>query len=211
MQRIIKENRPFTRYDMTREEGLCKLHDEGSRYKIDNAERADGDALSFYVTGSERGRDFEDLCRGPHVPATGIVKAFKIRQVSRSHYRGDVNDTPLQRVYGTAFFKKSSLKTYLEQLEEAKKRDHRVIGKQLALFTSAAKSGSGLVLWLPHGTTRRTQRARRTRAGSRRGRGGGPLHQRSSQTRSDARALGAVFGGYATLPIQSPMTVRAAW
>ncbi len=157
MSRIIKENRRFCRHDLPREEAMAKLREEGSRYKIDNAERAKGDSLSFYVTGERRGEDFEDLCRGPHVPTTGVIKAIKIQQVSRSHYRGDVNDQPLQRVYGTAFFKKSSLTAYLDQLEEAKHRDHRVIGKQLDLFTISEQVGSGLVLWLPKGTIIRTQ------------------------------------------------------
>ena len=157
MARIVGENRPFRRYDLPRDEGMAKLRDEGSRYKIDNAQRAEGDVLSFYVTGSHRGKDFEDLCRGPHVPATGLIKAFKIRQVSRSHYRGDVNDQPLQRVYGTAFFKKAALEAYLKQVEEAKRRDHRVIGKELNLFTITDKVGSGLVLWQPKGTIIRTE------------------------------------------------------
>ncbi|MGB0716611.1 MAG: threonine--tRNA ligase, partial [Phycisphaerae bacterium] len=153
MRRIVKENRKFSRYEMPREEAMTKLRGEDNRYKVDNALKAEGDELSFYVTGENRGEDFEDLCRGPHIPSTGLIKAFKIRQVSRSHYRGDVNDQPLQRVYGTAFFKKSSLTSHLEQLEEAKKRDHRVIGKQLDLFSINDKVGSGLVLWLPKGTT----------------------------------------------------------
>jgi threonyl-tRNA synthetase len=157
MTRIIKENRPFTRYELPRDQAMPKLHDEGNRYKVDNAERAEGDTLSFYVTGSQPGKNFEDLCRGPHVPSTGAVKAFKVRQVSRSHYRGDVNDQPLQRVYGTAFFKKSSLTDYLNRLEEAKKRDHRVIGKELDLFTINEQVGSGLVLWLPKGAVVRTE------------------------------------------------------
>ena len=157
MRRIIQEDRPFCRYELSRDEGMSKLHDEGSRYKIDNAERAEGDSLSFYVTGERRGKDFEDLCRGPHIPRTGLIKAFKIRQVSRSHYRGDVNDQPLQRVYGTAFFKKSSLDAYFTQLEEAKKRDHRVIGKELDLFVISDRVGTGLVLWLPKGTIIRNE------------------------------------------------------
>ncbi len=157
MRRIIKENRRFSRVEMTRDAGLGKLQNEGSRYKIDNAERAEGDTLSFYVTGENVGTDFEDLCRGPHVPTTGVVKAFQIRQVSRSHYRGDVNDQPLQRVYGTAFFKKSSLKEYNERLEEAKKRDHRVLGKELDLFTIDDMVGQGMILWLPHGAVVRTE------------------------------------------------------
>ena len=157
MARIIAEDRPFQRYEMPRREAMNKLRDENNRYKIDNAERAEGDSLSFYVTGTRPGTDFEDLCRGPHIPSTKWIKAYKIRQVSRSFYRGDVNDQPLQRVYGTAFFKPASLKDYLQQLEEAKKRDHRVIGKQLDLFTVTEQTGSGLVLWLPKGATVRTQ------------------------------------------------------
>ena len=157
MARIIKEDRPFRRYELPRAEAMRKLHDEGNRYKVDNAERAEGDCLSFYVTGPEPGKYFEDLCRGPHVPSTGAVKAFKIRQVSRSHYRGDVNDQPLQRVYGTAFFKKSSLDAYLTQLEEAKRRDHRVIGKELDLFTIDDAVGPGVVLWMPKGAIVRTE------------------------------------------------------
>jgi threonyl-tRNA synthetase len=157
MSRIIQEDRRFCRYEMPRSEAMAKLADEGNRYKIDNAERAEGDALSFYVTGEQRGVNFEDLCRGPHIPSTGVVKAFKVRQVSRSHYRGDVNDQPLQRLYGTAFFKKSSLTDYLQQLEEAKRRDHRVIGRELGLFTISEQVGSGLVLWLPKGAIIRTE------------------------------------------------------
>lgn len=157
MVRIVKEDRPFCRYEMPREQAMGKLRDEGNRYKVDNAERAEGDRLSFYVTGAEPGKYFEDLCRGPHIPSTGLVKAFKIKQVSRSHYRGDVNDQPLQRVYGTAFFKKSSLDEYLARMEEAKRRDHRVIGKQLDLFHITDQVGTGLILWLPKGTVIRME------------------------------------------------------
>ncbi len=157
MSHIIREDRPFNHYELPREEGMAKLRDEGSRYKIENAERAQGDTLGFYVTGDPENRAFEDLCRGPHLPRTGLIKAFKVRQVSRSFYRGDVNDQPLQRIYGTAFFKKSSLKVYLERIEEAKRRDHRVLGKELDLFTISEHVGSGLVLWTPKGTVIRTE------------------------------------------------------
>lgn len=156
MSRIVKENRSFSRYELPRSDAMAKLATEQNRYKVDNAERAEGDSLSFYVTGS-RGTNFEDLCRGPHIPSTGTIKAFKIRQVSRSHYRGDVNDQPLQRIYGTAFFKQASLTEHLQRLEEAKKRDHRVIGKELDLFHISDQVGSGLILWLPKGTVVRTQ------------------------------------------------------
>lgn len=157
MARIIKEDRPFSRYELPRGDAMVKLKTEGNRYKLDNAERAEGDSLSFYVTGVTPGRDFEDLCRGPHIPSTGLVKAFAIRQVSRSHYRGDVNDQPLQRLYGTAFFKKSSLTEHLARLEEARKRDHRVIGKDLDLFHVDEAVGPGLVLWMPKGAIVRTE------------------------------------------------------
>lgn len=157
MARIIREDRPFCRYDLPRGEAMEKLHADKNRYKVDNAERAEGDTLSFYVTGRERGRNWEDLCRGPHIPSTGLVKAFKVRQVSRSYYRGDVNDQPLQRVYGTAFFKKSSLDEYLQRLEEARRRDHRVLGKQLDLFHQNENVGSGLALWMPKGTIIRNE------------------------------------------------------
>ncbi|UCG17547.1 MAG: threonine--tRNA ligase [Phycisphaerales bacterium] len=151
MQRIIAQDRPFRRYDLTRAEAMEKLEREGNRYKIDNAERAEGDTISFYVTGERTGEGFEDLCRGPHLPSTGRIGAFVIHQVSGSHYRGDISEKPLQRLYGTAFFKAKSLKEHLRQLEEAKARDHRVIGKELGLFSIDPEVGSGLVLWHPKG------------------------------------------------------------
>jgi len=151
MSEIVKADRPFTCVRMGREEGLNKLRQEGSRYKIDNAERADGD-LSFYVTGSQPGRDFEDLCRGPHVPSTAKIGAFKLMQVSGAYYRGDQNDKQLQRVYGTAWPSKKDLDAYLKQQEEARKRDHRKLGQELNLFVLDPMVGSGLVLWKPAGS-----------------------------------------------------------
>ncbi len=157
MKRIVKEDRPFTRYDMPRDEAMSKLADEKNRYKVDNAERAEGNTLSFYVTGEKRGDDFEDLCRGPHIRSTGQIGAFKVRQLSAAYYRGDANEKSLQRVYGTAFFKKKSLEEYLERLEEAKKRDHRVLGRQLDLFHIDEAVGQGLILWTPAGATVRKE------------------------------------------------------
>jgi len=156
MQRIIQADRKFSRYEMSRAEAMKKLEAEGNRFKVDNALRAEGDTLSFYVTGETRGNDWEDLCRGPHVPSTGVIKAFKVRQVSGSYYRGDVNEQQLQRVYGTAFFSKKALADHETLIEEAKKRDHRVLGQQLDLFTISPQVGSGLVLWQPHGAIVRT-------------------------------------------------------
>lgn len=151
MEAIIKEDRPFTRYEMPRDEGLKKVRAENNEYKIDNAQRAEGDTLSFYVTGPEPGTCFEDLCRGPHLPSTGRIPAFKITQVSGAFWHGDATKKMLQRVYGTAWPSRKSLRQYLNKIEEAKKRDHRVLGKQLGLFTMSDLVGPGLPLWMPRG------------------------------------------------------------
>jgi len=160
MAKIVKEDRPFTRYEMSAEDGLVKLKEEANPYKVDNAERAleaDPNArLSWYATG-EPGKHWEDLCRGPHVPSTGRLGAFKLMTVARSHWKGDVNSQPLQRVYGTAFATPKALDDHLQRLEEAKARDHRVIGSQLGLFTIDEQVGPGLILWKPRGAMVRNQ------------------------------------------------------
>lgn len=153
MKKIVSEDRPFTRYEMSRSEALAKLADD--EYKTDNVNRADGDVMSFYATG-EPGKNWEDLCRGPHVPSTGRIGGFKLMTVAGAYWHGDANSKQLQRVYGTAFPSVKDLKKYLALLEEAKKRDHRVIGKQLELFTISPLVGSGLVLWMPKGAAIRT-------------------------------------------------------
>jgi threonyl-tRNA synthetase len=153
MAEIVREDRPFTRYDMPREQALAKLRAENNPYKIDNALRAGGDTLSFYVTGQPGESAFEDLCRGPHVPSTGRIGAFKVMQVAGAYWHGDATKQMLQRVYGTAFPDKKSLAAHLAMLEEAKRRDHRRIGQELGLFTISPLVGTGLVLWKPHGAT----------------------------------------------------------
>src|SRR3954470_11771155 len=153
MEKIIAENRPFTRYDLAPGEGMERLKTEGNKYKIDNAERAmNGGAksLSWYVTG-EKDKNWEDLCMGPHIPATGKIKGFKVMSVAASNWHGDVNSDRFQRVYGTAFFDKKQLEQHMKQLDEAKKRDHRVIGPQLGLYTIDDAVGQGLILWKPKG------------------------------------------------------------
>lgn len=157
MKRIVEADRPFTRYELPRGDAMRKLETENNRYKVDNANRAEGDLLSFYVTGDTPGAFFEDLCRGPHVPSTGVIGAFKIRQVSAAYYRGDVNEKSLQRVYGTAFFKKKSLDDHLERMEQARQRDHRVIGRDLDLFVIDDMVGPGVILWMPNGAIVRTE------------------------------------------------------
>ncbi len=166
MAKIVKEDRRFTRYELPAEEGLAKLRAEGSKYKVDNAERAlrggekggethappaGGVHLSWYATG-EPSRNWEDLCRGPHLPSTGRIGAFKVMSLASSYWHGDENSDRLTRVYGTAFFSQKDLDEYLTRLEEAKKRDHRVIGKQLRLFHIDEVVGQGLVLWTPRGS-----------------------------------------------------------
>ena len=153
MARIVNEGRPFTRYEMGREEGLAKVKNEGNPYKVENARRAKGDRLSFYVTGDEPGQYWEDLCMGTHVPATDRIGAFKVMNVSGAFLHGDASKKQLQRVYGTAFHNKKDLRSHLHRLEEAKKRDHRKIGQELGLFTLDPMVGAGLVLWKPKGAT----------------------------------------------------------
>jgi threonyl-tRNA synthetase len=154
MKKIVAENRPFSRYELDNTRGMDRLKKEGNKYKIDNAERAiagGANCLSWYVTGNVEAKNWEDLCMGPHVPATGKIGAFKVMSVAQSHWHGDISSDKFQRVYGTAFFKKEQLDEYLKQLDEAKKRDHRVLGPQLGLFTIDDKVGQGLVLWKPKG------------------------------------------------------------
>jgi threonyl-tRNA synthetase len=156
MRKLVAAKTPFTRVEMPREEGLKKVSAEGNPYKLDNAQRADG-VLSFYVTGTEPGTSFEDLCRGPHVPDTGRIGAFKVTSIAGAYWHGDATKRQLQRVYGTAFPTQKDLDEHITRLEEAKKRDHRVIGKQLGLFTMSPLVGQGLVLWMPKGALIRTE------------------------------------------------------
>ncbi len=158
MKKIVAENRPFTRYELDKDKGFSKLREENNKYKIDNAERAiagGSSCLSWYITGANG--QWEDLCMGPHIPSTGKIGAFKVMSVAQSHWHGDIASDKFQRIYGTAFFDKKQLDAHLAQIEEAKKRDHRVLGPQLGLFTIDDKVGQGLVLWKPKGATVRME------------------------------------------------------
>jgi threonyl-tRNA synthetase len=149
MQKIVAADEKFERIDVSRAEALKLVQELGQDFKIEHIETglADESHLSFYRQG-----DFIDLCRGKHIPSTGhIGKAFKLLSVAGAYWKGDASRQQLQRLYATAFFDKKELDAHLTQIEEAKRRDHRVLGKQLELFTISQTVGSGLILWLPKG------------------------------------------------------------
>lgn len=144
MQEIVAADKPITRQEMSRQQALQEL--KGDPYKTDNIERAEGDVISFY----SHGNGFRDLCRGPHVPSTGRVGSFKIMSVAGAYWHGDPTQKMLQRVYGTSWPTKKDLDEYLNRLEEAKRRDHRVLGRQLDLF-SFSDMGPGFAFMHPKG------------------------------------------------------------
>lgn len=148
MKSIIKEKEPFERFSLDRDEALkfCDGMDQSLKVEHIESGLADHNALSFYRQG-----EFVDLCRGPHIPDASKVKAFKLLSVAGSYWKGDAHNRSLQRLYGTAWFSKKDLKSYLDQIEEAKRRDHRVLGKKLGLFTISNDVGQGLCLWQPKG------------------------------------------------------------
>ncbi len=145
MQQIIDADKPFVRKEMSRAEALEKMASD--KYKVDNINRAEGDMITFYSHGDD---GFEDLCRGPHIPRTGLIKAFKVMSVAGAYWHGDPTQKMLQRVYGTAWPAKKDLDDYLHRLEEARKRDHRLLGKQLDLF-SFNEAGPGFAFMHPKG------------------------------------------------------------
>ena len=147
MKRIAKENQVFERSVKTREQALAHFAAAGQKFKIERvADIPDEEEISFYQNG-----EFIDLCAGPHVRRTGNVKAFKLLKVASAYYRGDEKNPQLQRIYGTAFPRKAELQAWLETQEEAKRRDHRKIGREMALFAFDDDVGPGLPLWLPKG------------------------------------------------------------
>ncbi len=148
MAKIVKEDEPFERIEMSRDEAIALLRGAGQTLKVEHLESglAEETTVSFYRQG-----EFLDLCRGPHIPSARFIGAFKIMSTSSAYWKGDANNQRLCRVYGTAFFDKKELEAHLKQLEEAKKRDHRVLGKKHELFAVDPKVGAGLVVWLPKG------------------------------------------------------------
>ncbi|MCX7412273.1 MAG: threonine--tRNA ligase [Planctomycetia bacterium] len=150
MKRIIAADEEFERVEVPRDKAVEIVRDLRQPLKVEHIETglAEHPTLSFYRQG-----EFVDLCRGPHVPSPGCIGAFKLTNIAGAYWKGDANNAQLQRLYGTAWFSQEDLDAHLAALEEARKRDHRVLGKQLDLFTTSPLVGSGLVLWMPKGAT----------------------------------------------------------
>lgn len=146
MQEIVSAALPFSREDMSVAAAMDLFAKSGQPYKVELLKEMEVDTVSVYRQG-----DFVDLCRGPHLPNTSWLRAFKIVKLAGAYWRGDEKNQMLQRLYGTAFFDAKALKAYLHQLEEAKKRDHRKLGKELELFSIQEQVGPGLILWQPKG------------------------------------------------------------
>jgi len=150
MKKIVAQAEPFERFERPTGDARQLVADLAQGYKVEHIddELKQYPTLSFYRQG-----EFIDLCRGPHIPHAGKIGAFKIMNIAGAYWKNDSSRKQLQRLYGTAFFNQKDLDAYLHKLEEAKKRDHRVLGKQLGLFTISPTVGSGLILWMPKGAT----------------------------------------------------------
>ncbi len=147
MKRLTKAADPFVCEELTREQAESQLSKRDQNYKVERlADIPDGDRITFYTCG-----EFTDLCRGPHVEGTDKIGAFKLLSVAGSYYRGNENNPMLQRIYGTAFASDKEMRVYLNKIEEAKKRDHRRLAKELDLFSISDDVGPGLILWHPNG------------------------------------------------------------
>src|SRR5271170_2665465 len=148
MQELVQQNIPYAREFLPREQGLQEFKKEGDFMKCHFIEQftAPDEKISIYKTGK-----FTDFCRGPHIPSTGRIKAFKLLSIAGAYWLGDEKNPQLQRIYGTSFFSKKDLDEYLHKIEEAKKRDHRLLGKQLDLFSIQELAGPGLIFWHPKG------------------------------------------------------------
>ncbi len=151
MQSLIRANLPFERSVVSKEEAVKIFTEMGESYKVEIINDLDAETVSLYKCGN-----FLDLCRGPHIPTTAFVPSYKLMSVAGAYWRGDSNNKMLSRIYGTAFASEKDLKAHLHRLEEAKKRDHRKLGKELKLFTFSEEYAPGMVFWLPKGALVRT-------------------------------------------------------
>jgi len=150
MSELAKQSNAFNRSEVSKSDALNYFTEKGDEYKLELIDGLEDGQITFYQQGN-----FTDLCRGPHIPNTGFIKAIKLTSVAGAYWRGDEKNKQLTRIYGITFPKKSELDEYLLMLEEAKKRDHRKLGKELELFTFSEKVGMGLPLWLPKGAALR--------------------------------------------------------
>ncbi len=147
MLELARQKNGYTRQDITKGEAVAYFKEKGDPYKVELLEDLEDGTITFYHQG-----EFTDLCRGPHLPHTGFIKAVKLLNVAGAYWMGDENNQQLTRIYGVSFPKNKELQEFLVMLEEAKKRDHRKIGKEMELFAFSEKVGMGLPLWLPKGT-----------------------------------------------------------
>jgi len=150
MLELAKQKEVFERTSVSKADAIKYFTEKGDEYKLDLLEGLEDGKITFYTQGN-----FTDLCRGPHIPNTGVIKAIKLMNVAGAYWRGDETKKQLTRIYGVTFPKASELTEYLHMIEEAKKRDHRKLGKELELFTFSEKVGMGLPMWLPKGTALR--------------------------------------------------------
>ncbi len=146
MAKVVAEKLPFTREEMARQDAIELFRRQGEVYKAELLESIEGDSVSLYRQG-----EFVDLCRGPHLPDTGRLGAFKLLSVAGAYWRGDERNKMLQRIYGTAYPDRKDLEEHLRVIEEAKKRDHRKLGRELDLFSISEEAGPGFVIWHPKG------------------------------------------------------------
>ncbi|PJB40602.1 MAG: threonine--tRNA ligase [Deltaproteobacteria bacterium CG_4_9_14_3_um_filter_44_9] len=151
MQEIIGQDLPITRKEIPKEEAIEMFKNQGETYKVELLEEISDEFVSVYIQD-----DFIDLCRGPHLPSTGKIRAFKLTNLAGAYWRGDEKNKMLQRIYGTAFSDTKTLEDYLQRLEDAKRRDHRKLGKSLDLFSIHEDAGAGLVIYHPKGAMLRS-------------------------------------------------------
>ncbi len=147
MSTLSKQNNSFVRKFMPKQEAINYFTEKGDEYKLDLLQGLTDGEITFYTQGG-----FTDLCRGPHIPHTGLIKAFKLTSVAGAYWKGDEKNKQLTRVYGVSFPAQKELDEYLLMLEEAKKRDHRKLGKEMGIYTMDDDTGQGLPLWMPNGT-----------------------------------------------------------
>ncbi len=147
MVELAKQNNAYVRKSVSKDEAVHYFTDKKDEYKLDLLQNLEDGEITFYTQGN-----FTDLCRGPHLPSTGLIKALKLTNIAGAYWKGNENNKMLTRIYGVSFPSQKELAEYLEMMEEAKKRDHRKLGKELSIYTMDEDVGPGLIMWLPNGT-----------------------------------------------------------